>query len=200
LSRPNIAITIKMLLAVLVSQLFNHQNMRKWFSERLYEMYRLVFLFPTLHRVFWSLQSCNGTLFGCNDMLPGCNAIFPGWNKSNYKVIIFVSRLQGSIATWNWYVAVALWIITGKLTLKPLVLTPNTYCNAPLLYCNESLQRCNDPNPVATIHNSVAMLHVRVATIQNTVAMRHNPAATTHFRPVAEQRPVATVHDSQEPG
>jgi hypothetical protein len=29
LSRPNIAITIKMLLAVLVSQLFNHQNMRK---------------------------------------------------------------------------------------------------------------------------------------------------------------------------
>ncbi len=33
--------------------------MRKQFSERLYEMYRLVFLFPTLPGVFWSFQGCN---------------------------------------------------------------------------------------------------------------------------------------------
>jgi hypothetical protein len=40
-------------------------------------MYQPVFLFPTLLRVFWSLQGCNGALFGCNDPLFGYNATLP---------------------------------------------------------------------------------------------------------------------------
>jgi hypothetical protein len=93
----------------------------------------------------------------------------------------------------HWYVAVALWIITGKLMLKPTLLTPITYCNAPLLRCNAPLQRCNDPKPVATLHGRVAMTHFSHVTDPN-------PIVTTHSGLATEQYPVATVHGSPEPG
>ena len=64
-------------------------------------MYQSVFLFPTLLRVFWSLQGCNGLLFGCNGPIP----------PKNGALLCVIQR----ITRWHWCVAGLLWFIAGWL-------------------------------------------------------------------------------------